>query len=947
MRTVARLLLLAVFFPWLALWVWRMAVGINNPLAPPSDPIHSAQGYMATVDLFLRHDWLEFDPIREEIVPKFEKGSPMERFYRSSYLERDVEAFNSGNRSVFRVDNGRILSIDPNRHNIVLPFSKVRSWPGLLTYRPESGHSGELRGDGVVIALFGPTREIRGQERLPEIILPPQGLSGRQRPEAQERRQRGEAVLLLDSNGATLGKAHLIGGSILFNNRGYGSGMSISISGEQVPAGNRSRMDSGDLLKLRWRLGTQGRSQYALLWSSILGEAPVISAYRAINGHWRRTPEKPEPQFAGNVAEALNGAFQRRMKDGRRYVIPENRQAEEFDLALTLDSELQEEVQRHLRDYANGLRRRDATPFRAAVTVMDTRTGELLALASYPTSDDLGDWEEGTAARERLLRNHNFSRLPIGSVAKVFLASAILQEAPSLASLHIRGYPGGEIDQILGIELDPVMDDHPIADGGDGWLDFDEFIEKSSNKYAATLLTLATATDGDRLRPPLGDPDIPDTLPFQEQFEYGGALWTQRPSLRLPIVRNTRPPDPKKGPRAPAFCRRISTLEFAPYAENLNRLFGLEISRKTIHSAPDRQPRRAPGKGDDMVDTSPWLPVLEHLYGDRESIPSDHPFYGASPERENLAYNLMDSYRQQYLSVVLGGGSSTWTMPRVCEIFSRLVTGRQVDTNLVRRIRLWDGEVIEADPAQLPPPMPMSPAVRQRVANALTLVAGPQGTAKALRATLLNIDHSFQAKGKALGFFSKTGSPNNTTFVPTRTARAVDALIRSGALRLDNRGRITYRGSGPVRAERTEDSNSAVPSLNALQANPEDMAILRRYGVKPRHVINVCSTWNTSRPEDRTQFEVRQGKLVRLISTSEIKSIGGAYAFTMGLYDGVARTGTPEGYLPRIDVLNHQPERALTASIIIETRGNGPTIAVPFAKILIEEVLKNALANGW
>jgi hypothetical protein len=627
-KTVARWLLLVVFLPWLALWAWRMAVEINNPLAPPSDPIHSAQGYLATVDLFLRHDWLEFDPVRDEIFTTFEKGTPMDRFYRSSYLERDVEAFNRGERSVFRVDNGRILSIDPNRHNIVLPFSQVRNWPGLLTYRPESGRSGELRGDGVVIALSGPTREIRAQEKLPEIIVPSQGLSGRQRADAPERRQRGEAVLVLDGNGATLGKTHLIGSSILFNNRGYGQGMAISISGESVLAGNRSRMDSGDLLKLRWRQGGRGPSRYALLWSSILGESPIISAYRAVNGRWRRTPEKPEPQIAGSVVDALNGAFQRRSRDGGRYVIPESRQAEEFDLALTLDAELQEEVQRHLREYAKGLQR-GGTPFRAAVTVMDTRTGELLALASYPTAEDLGEWQEGSAARERLLRNHNFSRLPIGSVAKVFLAGAILQEAPSLASLRIRGYDEKEIDQILGIELDPVMEDHPIPDGGDGWLDFDEFVEKSSNKYASVLLTLATGTDGDRLRPPLGDPDVPEDLPFHEQFEYGGALWTKRPNLRLPIVRNT-PPDREKGLRPPVFCQRISTLEFAPYTENLRRLFGLEISRKTAG-------RRVPGEGDDLVDTSPWLLMMEHLYGDRESIPPDHPFYGASPERENLA----------------------------------------------------------------------------------------------------------------------------------------------------------------------------------------------------------------------------------------------------------------------------------------------------------------------
>lgn len=945
MRT-ARWLALAIFIPWLALWTWRVAVGINNPLAPPSNPIHSAEGYLDTVDLFLRHDWLVFEQDANEgrVVPTFEDDSPMADFYRSSYLERDVEDFNNGDLSVFRVDNGQILSIDPNRHNIVLPFSEVRSWPGLLTYRPESGRSGELRGDGVVIDLSGPTQDIRSRERLPEIVVPPMRVAAAPK-ESEELRERGEVVNISGQGGAFFGKAHLIGGSILFNNRGYARGTSVSISGESVPPGNRSRLDSGDLLKLRWRRGGRGPSQYALLWGSILGEAPVISAYRAVNGRWRRTPEIPEPRFAGNVIGALNGAFRRRTS-GDRYVIPEHRQAEELDLALTLDSQLHNDVQRHLRAYAMSLHDQNEIPFRAAVTVMDATSGELLALASYPTEKDLETWEEGTAAKERLLRNHNFSRLPIGSVAKVMLAAAILEETPALADLKIREYPGGKIDRLLDIDLDPPMEDHSIP-SGDGWIDFEEFVEKSSNKYAATLLTLATGTEGGTLRPPLADPDVPEELPVQEQFQIGGQGWELRPNLRLPVVRNTRRPKPGEPPPAPAACGRITTLEFAPYAARLRQIFGLEISRKTVRMESGRLPRRVPGEGDDLLDTSIWLPVLEHLYGGRDAIPPDHSFYSASPERENLAYNLMDSYRQQYLSVVLGGGSSTWTMPRVCEIFSRLVTGRQVEANLVRRIRLWDGTDIEPSRNRNLPPLDMKPGVRRRLVDAMTLVAGPGGTASALRPTLAEIDRRLEQKGKALGFFSKTGSPNNLTFVPSITARAVNALIAKGALRLDSSNRIVYRDSGPVDAERPEDTGR-VPSLDALNANSGDMAILRRYGINPRFVIQICDTWNDSRPEDRIQFETRQGKLVRLIRTNEIKSIGGAYAFTMGIYGNSARQAPlVPGSLPRIDVIGHRPERALTVSILVETQGNGPTIAVPFARTLIREVLANALEDGW
>ena len=70
--------------------------------------------------------------------------------------------------------------------------------------------------------------------------------------------------------------------------------------------------------------------------------------------------------------------------------------------------------------------------------------------------------------RGRLLRNHNCSRLPIGSVAKFILGAAILDSTPSLAELEIPGYAGGELHRLLGIELDPPLRDHAVWGGPDG-----------------------------------------------------------------------------------------------------------------------------------------------------------------------------------------------------------------------------------------------------------------------------------------------------------------------------------------------------------------------------------------------------------------------------------------------------------------------------------------------
>lgn len=929
---------------WLAAWTVRTVFG---PSGQGERSIHVAEGYLQAVDLFLRHGWLTYDLNSEQIVPAFDDASSMADFYRSSYLRRDVEAFNGGDRSVFRVENGQILSIDPSRHNIVLPFSEVRSWQGLLTYRPEVGGRGELRGDKALIELSGPTLSVREQHEIPEVVVPRLG------SRLGFQRQSGEAVSVEGEGGIFFGKTHLIGSSILFNHRGLDPRASILVSGEPLPTGNHFRMDSGDLLKLRWSLGSRG-TQYALLWGLVQGEAPVVSAWRAVNGRWRRTPEKPEPPFARHVVGALDQSFRRQR--GGRYLIPERRRADEFDLALTLDVELQNAVQERLLEYVRPLRSASEVPFRAAVTVMDAKTGELLALASYPTEADLRTWRESNDARERLLRNHNFSRLPIGSVAKVMVTAAILQDAYFLSDLRIPAYPGGEIEQILGIEIDPVLKDHGIDAGSDGWIDFEEFIEHSSNKYAATLLTLATAVEGSGLRPPASRPGVPDLLDPQERFLLGGRLWERRPDLRLPIVANLHPRDPA-GPRPPrtdlAACGRIVTLEHARHAPHLLELFDVDLSRKRVRGIPDRLPRRGrgPGEGDDLVDTAMWVPLLEHLYEQREHVPVDHSFYAVSPDRENLAYNLIENYRTQYLSVILGGGSSTWTMPRLAEVFSRLVTGRRIQRTWIRRIRLWDDTTIEPHRDSDPPPLRMNPNARRRLLDALTRVASPRGTANRLNPTLLALDRSLAHQGKVLGFFSKTGSPDITSFVPTRAGRAVDALIARGALRLDAERRIVYRDAGPVDADPPEaDAPPARSTLEALSAHPDDMEILHGNRIGPALVVRLADAWNDARPEDRNQFEVRNGRLVRMLTLNvrQIDLIGGAYVFTLAVYPGAARLDPPgPGYLPRIDVLRHQPERALSVAILIEGYDNGPRVAVPFARILIEGVLIDALEKGW
>lgn len=930
--------LVGVLAGWLVVW-WLWTAWWLPHRSEAQDGVYVASGYLDAVALFLRHDWLAFEPASQQIslAPGLE-GTPAAEFFEESYLEDDVAAFNAGDLSVFRVENGRILAIDPHRRNVVLPFTEARSWQGRLTFRPSGTHRAELSGAGAEIELTGPSRALSGQLEVPQVVLPGRGR------ERSVRRVFGEAVNVVGEGGVYLGQLHLVGDAVVFNYRNLSPGASVSVSGERVPLGNRVRLGSGDLLKLEWRLGGR-QSTYALLAASVAGPAPVISSYRAFNGRWQRWPERPDPPFAADVVAAMDAALRRRGEDGR-FEVPTTGAPERLDLALTLDGRMQRQIEERLARFIRSRRQPDEPPFRAAVTVMDVATGDLLALASFPQPEDLPQGPDASPAARRLLRNHNLARLPIGSVAKVPFAAAILDAAPVLGGLSIPEYPGGEMDRLLGLHLDPPLNDHPVWGHGDGRVDFEEFLQESSNRYAAMLFTLATAVEpgGQELAAPAGEPG--EELPPAERFYLSGVEVPRRPALRLPVEEADDLPQEGEDLGEVGLVTR---LELLPFVRRMGELFDVAVSKKRpFDEAGEPDLRRRPGQGDDLIDTSVWLPLLAVLYGEDE-VPLGHPFYGVSPERTHLAFNLIDDFRREYLSLILGGGSSTWTNPHVAAVFARLATGTKVRPNLVGRIDLngrssedaTEDDVVEAEPGA--EPLGMDDGTRQRLMDALTLVASPQGTAGALAPTVARLDGELAGQGAALGFFSKTGSPDVVTFEPTRTARALDELIRVGALRLDSRGRIVYRDTGPVDGDAT-DGGTSRRSLEALRGNASDTAILRRHRVSPRSVVRSADTFNDSPAADRGRlFEVSaDGRLVRARAFQTTESIGAAFAFVAARYPAEARRGSEPA--PRVDVVGHQPERGYAVSIVIEGLGNGPDVAVPFARELLEEVLWDELA---
>ena len=525
---------------------------------------------------------------------------------------------------------------------------------------------------------------------------------------------------------------------------------------------------------------------------------------------------------------------------------------------------------------------------------------------------------------------HNFSRLAIGSVAKVLWAAAILDREPDLAQLKIKGYGGGKFDQILGIAINPPLSDHNVWGGTDQLVDFNEFMEQSSNKYAAVLLTLASSFESGSF----GGADVKPGLNtrLDEDSFVLDRLYTERPPLRL-ALQNAGGDN-----KGLVEAQITSNMEVWPFTEALAELFDVAV---TFTEQP-----KGEGRGDDLLDSSLWSPLLDHLYGPGK-IPRNHPFYGVSPERENLAYNLISDYRTQYLSMILGGGESTWTNIKMCETFSRLVTGRKVESSIVKRI-VGHNQTIE--PRSEFEPLGMNPEARRILHDALVRVASPNGTARQLNRTLLEFNKELEKQGKVLGFFSKTGSPRNITSLPTQTQTVMNELIQRGALRLGRDDRIHYRDKGSVSHEKIAISDrqgggkkKVYRYVRAIGQNPGDLRFLERNGLSPMSVVNLAVSYNESTNRRNEPFITRNSRLTGFSRTRQVQSTGAVFTFTMGIYDKAAqKEPARNGYLPTIDVNGHLPQRALTVSVIIETQGDSG-VAMPITRDLLKEVLWNEL----
>ena len=706
-------------------------------------------------------------------------GEEQRRWYRESWLSEDVARYRAdpeGFGWAFLVDaDCRLRGVHPSVHAVELPYSRPVRWRGRLLYGGRAT-SGVLRSEHRTLSL----RRAVVPTEAGAVGTSPVGAPGDLIQEGSVLLHWGDpahpAVRLFPVASAD-------GETLVLERRSGADGPrgEVRWNGALLEPGRRIRLETGDWIHLR-ALGEGGSEEtFVVLGAENLETA---SAVRRRNDRWERSVDDPglgrvpipptartQPWLAG-VADDVDRAL-RRLPQERAEAL-----AGGFDVELGLRRDLQQRLDQRLEAGVRsiGRRRGGDVDFPAGITVLDGRSGEVLALATW----------SGDAAAPG---NENLRRHPIGSAMKPFLFAAVLDAFPQLGDLVVDGHAEDRRHRgLFGCEL-PVgyhwLDGHATA------LDLPTALEVSCNRFAVELTTLSLAAipRGERLQQLVERASDPAAV----RLDAGGrwAVPDDAGSLALGGRRLLDPPDLSRfllPGGADGACGALDRLDQVGWRAGLGELTGASTAR----TLPDSRSTALRG-----TDVTPWEPLLDLLSRGVDVETAwrvRSSFAGSSPERVELALDTLTRLRADWVSFVLGGGTSTWTNVQLAEAMARLVSGRRVEARLAARA--FDGRTAahalgEEAPAPL---LSLASAARAPVLEGMRrVVEGARGTARSLRDPLGELRRAFPRDRILL--YAKTGSPVVESLVPGDVATALEQLVVRRGLELSG-GRLVARSGG-------------------------------------------------------------------------------------------------------------------------------------------------------
>ena len=649
-------------------------------------------GYVEKVRALIAGGVLRHDPERGVV---FDAGgeAELEDFRERSYLAADLARLGQPGSALY-LEEGE-LRVDPRAHRIDLPFSPRRRWTGRLLYR-EGRTAAVLEGEGLSLRV-----------EPPAAAMAPSPADYQAVPVGTARGSWSAPGFRLTDRvpGRHFARVERVGDdpvlTVAF------AEPEVAVNGHRVPQGHRVRLEDGDALLVR-RPGLE-----RLLFVQGGGDAAVLSRMRQVNGR----PERETAPAAGRLALAddLAAGIERVV------AFQETREEERpFDVELTLDRRLQEATQARLERFVARRGGRVSRLAPAAVTLLDATTGELLALASWPTAEAL-DGAAGIsgAERRRLALDQNLLLHPVGSAIKPIWAAAIWEAFPELGGLEVGPHAGGRVERVLGVELAephlPVFS-HPTIDRRG-------FLARSCNLYLAELALLALAAPGDgplTTGAPAGAPNPAD------------PAWTTLDGRRL---------EGRPAIGAHVAGDQVLHLESHPIAGVLERAFGIEAAAighadPAVHTAA-------------RYDPGPIAPLVTWL---GLSGPAAQPLFAAAPERANFRLNQVQRLRSDLVSLLLGGSFGGLSNVQLAEVAARLGTGRAVEARLIRSV---GGRAPESGEV---PPAGLAPRTLEWVREGMAAVTEPGGTAEELGPAVGRLRQRLAPAGLELDYYSKTGT---------------------------------------------------------------------------------------------------------------------------------------------------------------------------------------------
>jgi hypothetical protein len=740
------------------------------------------KSYSARVDELIRANLLTADCSGNEPRIYFHPSaaSPFQKaWYEASFLKDDVRRFNRNHQDYgesFSVGPGcQLRAVNPGLHAIDLPFHVRHGWSGDVFW---SGAAGEARLTSVqrTLGLREPGPDEVRQAPAKTAVGAPESVDDAAIQVGFESGGRGPRALLHSVRGAA-------GGLVVENGIPAGAG-AVVVTGRRLPEGRAAMLHDGDWLTFA-SPPPGARSEIFLVNRS--DERNLASTTVLRNARRERVVIKPEPELgvAPNAVpgqrrpllEALVGSIGTLVAGAPPMVA--DAAGGTFDVDLSLDRQLQQTLDQSFGDFcADTVERQGlAHDFAGGVTVMDGKTGEVLALATFPNSQRLAKRAAGGAGAtggagelHDLARNQNLVPHEIGSAGKPFLFAAIAQQYPFLMQMVMPAHSKKLYQEIFHCRLPQGFEDEPHVFE----VDFRKALEASCNLYTVHLATLALAAARQvpaaaplsQLVPP--DPKVAwPTGPIENAVRVGGHEVRFPPDLRGYVLAE---PLPAGIPATTAArqCEEMHLLNKAPFLVPFEEITGVATQVRPedefTAAASNRQldlSNEASG-----YKVSVWGRLSESLIArypepqrERARAEVDAGLLEVAPEAVNLRFNEVSRLRD-FVSVLLGGASSRWTNVQLAESLSRLVTGRWVQATLVRDVppRLRPAGYERREPA--PERLRISAEVRKAVLEGMErVVKGSNGTGRALEGAAKQLSTSLARQGRELKIYSKTGSP--------------------------------------------------------------------------------------------------------------------------------------------------------------------------------------------